>query len=88
MVKGYKRQVVVLRGTERDSFTEAYFLLKETEQEKSHSDLVTEAKRILADCNCDGERRTGGGRVRNAVGWFFCGMGSTLAVGGMLLAVL
>lgn len=87
MVKGYKRQVVVLRGGEKDSFTEAYFLLKETENEKSHSDLVTEANRILADCRCAGERERQGGRL-SACSWFFCGMGSALAVGGLVLALL
>ena len=87
MVKGYKRQVVVLRGTERDCFTEAYFLLKETGAEKSHSDLVAEAKRILADCNGeDSEKQRG--RVGHAVSWFLCGVGSTLALGGMVLCLL
>lgn len=87
MVKGYKRQVVVLRGTERDSFTEAYFLLKEASGEKSHSDLVAEANRILADCNCEDTGRVRG-NARQQVGWFFCGVGSTLAIVSVVLALL
>ena len=87
MVKGYKRQVVVLRGTDRDSFTEAYFLLKEASGEKNHSDLVAEANRILADCKCED---TGRGRTAShrEIGWFFCGVGSTLAIVSVVLALL
>ena len=87
MVKGYKRQVVVLRGTERDSFTEAYFLLKEANGEKPHSDLVAEANRILADCNCEDAGRVRGSTHRD-IGWFFCGVGSTLAIVSVVLALL
>ena len=82
MVKGYRREVVILRGTERDCFTEAYFLLRETNR-KSHSDLVAEANRILADCNV-AEGRTEHRRLWYGVACFLAGVAVTVGACALL----
>lgn len=50
MIKGCEKRVVWLRNTESEVFDQAYFILSESAYEKKHSetDIVAEAKRIIA----------------------------------------
>ena len=56
---GYRRQVVLLRGTESQFFDEAYFIVKEKAGETAkEKDILEEANRIVRDCYRDLERRS------------------------------
>ena len=56
---GYRRQVVLLRGTESQFFDEAYFIVKEKAKESAkEKDILDEADRIVRDCYRDLEKRS------------------------------
>ena len=48
MIRGVKRDMIVLRNTGSEEFDTAYFILKEGCRKKDDACLVDEAKRILA----------------------------------------
>ncbi len=48
MVKGYKRNVVLLKSTNSDVFDMAYFIMKDDVKDKS-IDVIGEANRILEE---------------------------------------
>ena len=59
IMAGYRRQVVLLRGTESQFFDEAYFIVKEKAKEAaSEKDILEEADRIVRDCYRDLEKRS------------------------------
>lgn len=47
MLRGCKRNMIVLRGTGSDLFEEAYFVVKEEAEKRSASDMLAEAERII-----------------------------------------
>ena len=47
MLRGCKRNMIVLRGTGSDLFEEAYFVVKEEAERRSESDMLEEAERII-----------------------------------------
>lgn len=50
MIKGCEKRVVWLRNTESELFEQAYFILSDAayEKKKTEGDVVSEAKRIIA----------------------------------------
>ena len=57
MVKGYKRNVVLLKSTNSDIFDMAYFIMKDDVKERG-IDVIDEANRILEE-NSLPRRRAG-----------------------------
>lgn len=49
MLKGCKRNMIVLRGTGSDEFDAAYFIVKEGNEAKSEKSLIDEANRIVSE---------------------------------------
>ena len=47
MLRGCKRNMIVLRGTGSDLFEEAYFVVKEEAERRSEADMLEEAERII-----------------------------------------
>jgi hypothetical protein len=47
MLRGCKRNMIVLRGTGSDLFEEAYFVVKEEAERRSETDMLEEAERII-----------------------------------------
>lgn len=47
MLRGCKRNMIVLRGTGSDLFEEAYFVVKEEAERRSETDMLAEAERII-----------------------------------------
>ena len=48
-MKGYRRNMIVLRGTGSDDFDAAYFIVRDGSEEKSEKSLVDEARRIVSE---------------------------------------
>ena len=61
MLKGCKRNMIVLHGTGSDEFDTAYFVLKEGRADKSERSLVDEANRIVGE---NRNRKTAMGKRR------------------------
>ena len=51
MVKGYKRNIVLLKNTNSDVFDTAYFIMKDGLKDKN-IDVIGEANRILEENTC------------------------------------
>ena len=47
MLRGCKRNMIVLRGTGSDLFEEAYFVVREEAERRSETDMLAEAERII-----------------------------------------
>ena len=47
MLRGCKRNMIVLRGTGSDLFEEAYFVVTVEAEKRSASDMLEEAERII-----------------------------------------
>ncbi len=58
MIKGCRRKVVMVKSPNSEIFEEAYFILKE-ENEDGHSeyDIVKEADRLLSECREKGREK-------------------------------
>lgn len=56
MVKGYKRNAVLMKNTGSDMFEAAYFILKDDCNE-SENDIVSEANRILEENTHPGRKK-------------------------------
>lgn len=63
MVKGIKKNMIVLRRPESRWFEEAYFILKEDTHTPSDTDILAEANRILSE-NATEEEKGKNGRTR------------------------
>ena len=62
MLKGCKRNMIVLRGTGSDEFDAAYFILKEGNEAKNEISLIDEANRIVSE-----NRRHKSGRKKRRI---------------------
>ena len=82
MVKGYKRNVVLLKSTNSDIFDMAYFIMKDDVKERG-IDVIGEANRILEENSLP--RRRAGARWLAPVLSFLCG---TAASSLIMLALL
>ena len=87
MVKGFRREVVVLREPESEYIEEAYFVLREKAIEKSRTDLVAEANRILAACKLTTAERSLKTEYTaySPLKWFAAGVGTMFAVCGVAI---
>ena len=56
MVKGYKRNIVLLKDTNSEIFDMAYFIMKDDLREKN-IDIIGEANRILEENTCPAKRK-------------------------------
>ena len=83
MIKGARKELIVVRTSESRYFDEAYFILKEDAQKDRHkkSDILSEANRILAQIAPE----VSVPRKRNNRQWLFFGMGG---ICGAVLSVI
>ncbi len=51
MLKGCRKQMIVLRGTGSEIFDEAYFVLKKSDERKHYADGDRERKSMLLEAN-------------------------------------
>lgn len=61
MIKGCQKKVIQIKSPKSEIFEEAYFILKDTEEESDECDIVREAERLLEACH---ERETSHSRFR------------------------
>lgn len=80
MIKGARKEMIVVRTANSRYFDEAYFVLREDTQKKSQNstDILNEANRILAEIAPEPSRKT---KKRNRP-WI------SFAIGGFCGAVL
>lgn len=64
MIKGTEKRVVRVKDIGGDIFEEAYFVLKEGRLDVPHSDMISEAVRIIEENSKDGLDRRERVRVR------------------------
>ncbi len=84
---GCRRQVVLLRGTESQFFSEAYFIVREKAGGAAkESDIIEEADRIVRECYRDLERRSKPRLFRRAI--LPALVGAALGAGVMVLILL
>ncbi len=50
MIKGCQKKVIQIKGPKSEIFEEAYFILRDTEEEPDECDIVREAERLLEAC--------------------------------------
>lgn len=83
MIKGARKQMIVVRTTDSCYFDEAYFVLREDaqRQHKKSTDILGEANRILAEIAPD-NTPTPKNQSRQ---WFFFGIGGLC---GAVLSVI
>lgn len=92
MLKGCRKQMIVLRGTGSEIFDEAYFVLKKDDDrgrhhsEQERTAMLLEANRILED-NRLGEKRRGSGYYALRYALFFLS-GLLLGGGSIILALV
>ena len=86
MIKGAQRQMIVLRTGGSRYFDEAYFVLRQgaNPDRAREPDLLTEAKRILSEC--ESRRADKRGRLGARL-WFVIGLASG-ALGALIAAAL
>lgn len=85
MLRGCKRNMIVLHGTGSDLFEEAYFIVRERTDTPSEGDMLKEAERIL-DRNRSEKRKLSKGAVAVAALSFLGG--GLLGAFSMLLMIL
>lgn len=51
MLKGCQKKVIQIKSPKSEIIEEAYFILKERENEPDECDIVREAERLLAACD-------------------------------------
>ena len=58
MIKGARKEMIVVRTANSRYFDEAYFVLREDSQKQHHNstDILSEANRILADLSPESSR--------------------------------
>ncbi len=56
MIKGAQKRIVVVKNTDSRLFSEAHFILKDGLQKPSDKDVISEAKRIIAECVSENEK--------------------------------
>ncbi|MBQ9783971.1 MAG: hypothetical protein IJW49_11825 [Clostridia bacterium] len=71
MIKGSRRQMIVIRTDKSRYFDEAYFVLRKNLKSPAHSDILTEANRILAERIAETKKPTRHSLLR----WLFFGVG-------------
>ena len=85
MVKGFRREVVVVRAPDSDYIEEAYFVLRESAICTGETDLVAEANRIIENTK-RGNTSPCGRTIRvTPVLAFLLGACSTFVVGAVAL---
>jgi hypothetical protein len=87
MIKGARKEMIVVRTGNSRYFDEAYFVLREDAQKKirKSTDILSEANRILAEISP--EHSTAGKKLGR--GWFFFAAGSLCGVAlGIILTLL
>lgn len=62
MLRGCKRNMIVLHGTGSDLFEEAYFIVREEAGARSEGDMLKEAERIL-DRSREGRKAPSRGKL-------------------------
>ena len=50
MIKGCQKRVIQIKSPKSEIIEEAYFILKDSEEEREESDIVREAERLLDAC--------------------------------------
>ncbi len=88
MVKGFRREVVVLREPNSPYIEEAYFVLRETAMRERPTDLVAEANRIIARSKLGVESPKTVSHPLGAVKWFSLGVVSMFALGMTIFLIL
>lgn len=93
MLKGCRKQMIVLRGTGSEIFDEAYFVLKKSDERKIYGDGERERKSMLLEANRIIEENRMGDGVRGKSYYLaryliFFLSGILLGGGSVLLAVI
>ena len=88
MIKGARKQMIVIRTGNSPYFDEAYFVLRKDIQEYpvQKKDIISEANRILEESAAETQKR---GRWRRSR-WLFFGAGTVAggAAGGLILLLI
>ncbi len=91
MIRGTRKQMIVLRTGRSRYFDTAYFVLRERASEGAeHADILYEANRILAE-NADARKGSADKRTRRRafIGGLFCGsLGAFLLSASFVIAAL
>ena len=82
MIKGCEKRVIHVKSPKSDIFEEAYFILKDADYDPPTCDIVSEAERLLSECE------EGAGR-RFSFGWGEVGFfGAGVVLAAMFFGVL
>lgn len=83
MMRGARKQMIVIRMSSSRYFDEAYFVLREEAQRSCHksTDILSEANRILAEVSADASIKN----ARQKPPWLFFGAGG---ICGAVLSVI
>lgn len=89
MIKGVRKDVIFLKNTGSRVFEEAYFILKDTADVHSYSDLAEEARRIIVSNVLSPESAFSkiGARRKEVIIRFAC-FAAGIAVGAVLVVLL
>ena len=91
MLKGCRKQMIVLRGTGSEIFDEAYFVLKKSDERRSlheqeRKSMLLEANRILEENRVEGSAREKSYYLIRYLLFFLSGI--ILGGGSVLLAII